>query len=186
MAKADFSKAKELFPSTQMNEAQWLTVFDSNPDIMWHIIGDIYDIVKAEEEKERGIRSMGRRPARKSVSLEKLYATVFPPTYSNDPFPEALKSLIVGKSQRQFAMKVPCNQSTLSRMLSGQIDPDLVMLERVAAAAKVSPHYFMEWRAQYLGQLITRILLERPHMSITALRSVRHGRRSLGEVRDAR
>lgn len=180
MAKADFAKAKELYPSTQMNEAEWLQVFDANPDVMWQILGDIYDIVKAEEEKERGIRSMGRRPARKGVSLQQLYATVFPPTYSNEPFAQALSSLMVGKSQRQFAMKVPCNQSTLSRMMSGQMQPDLLMLERIAAAAKVNPHYFMEWRAHYLGQLVTRILLERPNMSITALRNVRGARRSMG------
>ena len=180
MAKANFEKAKEMYPSTAMNEAQWLEVFDRNPDIMWTIIGDIYDVVKAEEDREKGIRSMGRRPARKGVSLEQLYATIFPPTYSQDPFPVALKHLIGDRSQRQFAMKIPCNQSTLSRMLAGQMNPDLTMLERIAAAGKVNPHYFVEWRAMYLGQLLTRVFTDRPNMSITALRNVRHGRKTLG------
>ena len=180
MAKANFEKAKELYPSTGMTDKEWLTVFDANPDIMWHIIGDMYDIVLAEEERERGIRSMGRRPARKGVSLEQLYAVVFPPTYSQEPFPKAFANLIKGKSQRQFAMKIPCNQSTLSRLLAGQVQPDLLMLERIAAAAKVNPHYFAEWRAMYLGQLITEVLLRRPNMSIQALRNVRHARKQLG------
>lgn len=183
MAKANFEKAKEQFPSTQMGEKEWLDVFDRNPDIMWTIIGDIYDVVKAEEDREKGIRSMGRRPARKGVSLEQLYSTIFPPTYSHDPFPQALATLIGDRSQRQFAMKIPCNQSTLSRMLAGTMIPDLTMMERIALAAKVSPHYFVEWRAMYLGQLLTRVFNDRPNMSITALRSVRHGRRTIGEQR---
>lgn len=180
MAKADFGRAKEMFPSVAMNDKEWLAVIDANPDIMWKTFGDIYDVVKAEEDKERGIRSMGRRPARKGVSLDELFAVVLPPSYSNDPFPVALKNLISSRSQRQFAMKVPCNQSTLSRMLAGQMTPDLVMLERLAAAGKVHPSYFLEWRAMYLGQLITRVFMDRPNMSIGALRRFRDGRAAFG------
>lgn len=176
MAKADFNRAKELYPSVFMDDKAWLIALDANPDIMWTTFGDIYDVVKAEEDKERGIRSMGRRPARKGVSLEMLFATVFPPNYSNEPFPVALKQLLAGRSQRQFAMKIPCNQSTLSRMLAGQMKPDLVMLERIAAAAKVNPSYFLEWRALYLGQLITSIFLQRPNLSTPVLRRFRNER----------
>lgn len=180
MSKANFERAKELYPSVHMDDKEWLAVIDDNPDIMWKTFGDIYDVVKAEEDKERGIRSMGRRPARKGVSLDELFAVVLPPSYSNDPFPLALKNLIAARSQRQFAMKVPCNQSTLSRMLAGQMKPDLVMLERLAAAGKVHPAYFMEWRALYLGQVITQVFLLRPNMSIGTLRRFRDGRAAFG------
>lgn len=180
MAKADFARAKEMYPSTGMDEAQWLTVFDANPDIMWAIIGDIYDVVKAEQERDAGVHKLGRRPQRSSSSLEEVYATVFPAQYTMDPFGEALHKLLAGRSIRAFAMKVPIDQSHLGRLMSGERALDLTVLERVASAAKVPPAYFVEWRALYVGQLVTRVLSERPNLSIKAVKAVRHGRNAVG------
>jgi hypothetical protein len=175
VAKANYERAKALYPSTAMGEAEWLQAFHRNPDIMWSIIGDVYDAVKTEEEKAAGIRRMGRRPARHGTSMEEVYATVFPTVYSSDPFPEALTKLLAGRSQRAFAAKIPCNQGTISRLLSGQLEPDIVMMERVAAAAKVAPYFFVEYRAQAIGQMVVKILMEQPNMSIQAMKRVRAG-----------
>ena len=175
MAKADYENAKRLYPSTSMGEKEWIGVFNRNEDIMWTIIGDVYDAVKTEEEKEAGIRRMGRRPARVATSMREVYATVFPVVYSSDPFTVAFEKLLNGRSQRAFAAKVPCNQGTISRLLSGQLTPDLTMLERIAAAGKVPPHFFLEYRAQLVGAMVTRILTEQPHMSITAMKRIRTG-----------
>ncbi len=175
MAKADYERARQLYPSVNMGEREWLAAFDRNPDIMWAIVGDVYDAVKTEEEKAAGLRRMGRRPARSASSMEEVYATVFPTVYSMDPFPEALVKLLNGRSQRAFAAKIPCNQGTVSRLLSGQLQPDLVMLERVAAAAKVPPYFFVEYRAQVIGHMVTKILTEQPNMSIAAMKRVRTG-----------
>jgi hypothetical protein len=181
VAKADFEKAKAMFPSIGFGESEWLAFFDTPAGFqaMGAILGDIYDVVKAEEDKAKGIRTMGRRPARKGVSLDEVYATVFPPQYTNEPFPVALKTLMAGRSQRQFCMKIPCHQTTLSRMLSGTLEPDLIMMERVADAAKVPPSYFAEWRAHYIGRLITNVFLQRPHMSITAVKSLKTGKNQM-------
>lgn len=173
MARANYDRARELYPSVTMGEQQWIDAFDRNPDIMWAIVGDVYDAVKTEEEKAAGIRRMGRRPARQSSSMQEVYATVFPTVYSSDPFPEALVKLLNGRSQRAFAAKIPCNQATISRLLSGQLQPDLIMLERVAAAAKVPPYFFLEYRAQVIGYMVTKILTEKPNMSIAAMKHVR-------------
>ena len=178
MAKANLERAKELYPSTYtMGEREWVKFFDTPQGFaaMGAIIGDIFDEVKAEEEKEAGVKRMGRRPGR-SASLAEVYATVFPAAYSMDPFPTALVKLLNGRSQRAFAAKIPCNQSTLSRLLSGEWKPDLSMMESIAAAAKVAPSFFMEWRAMYVGQVITETLLNRPNLSITHLRQVNGSR----------
>lgn len=180
MAKADLERAKSMYPSTYlMGEKEWLTFFDTPQGFaaMGAIIGDIFDEVKAEEEKEAGVKRMGRRPGR-SASLSEVYATVFPAPYSMDPFPEALTKLLNGRSQRAFAAKVPCNQSTMSRLLSGEWKPDIPMMESIAVAAKVSPAFFLEWRAMYVGQLITSTLMARPHLSITHLRTVNGSKRA--------
>lgn len=176
MAKADYERAKSQYPSTAMGEAEWVKVFDANPDIMWKIIGDIYDAVKTEQEKEAGIRRMGRRPARQGTSMEEVYRTIFPQQYSMEPFPVALAGLLKGRSQRQFAPKVPVNQATISRLLSGQLTPDMVMLERIALAAKVPPHYFVEYRALFVGSLITRVLTDQPNMGVSAVKRLRAAR----------
>lgn len=176
MARADYENAKALYPSVSMGEADWLQVFHRNTDIMWAIIGDIYGAIKTEEEKAAGIHRMGRRPSRTATSLDDVYATVFPAQFSMDPFPVALSKLLAGRSQQQFAMKIPCNQTTISRLLSGRRQPDLVMLGRIAAAAKVSPFFFLEFRALWVANLVAKQLLAAPNMSITAIKRVRAGR----------
>lgn len=174
MAKADFERAKERYPSTQMGEKQWLAFFDTPAGMhaMGRIIGDIYDVVKAGEEKEAGLQRMGRRPRREG-SLADVYATVFPQPYTMDPFPEAMLKLLNGRSQRAFAPRVPVHQTTLSRLLAGTMTPDVTMLERIAVAAKVHPSYFVEWRALYVSQMVEKVLTQRPNIGVSAYKSVR-------------
>lgn len=179
MAKADFQRAKDIYPSTGMDEPQWVAVFDRNPDIMWHMVGDLYSAVRDEEDHEAGIRRVGRRPARTSASLEDVWATVFPTQASMDPFVEALGKLIGTRSIRAFALKVPCHYSTLSRLRGGQLQPDMPMMESIAKAGKVPPSFFLEWRAMYVGALMTRVLTQRPNLSVTALRAINTGRAEL-------
>ncbi len=176
MAKADFNKAKQQFPSTSMGEPEWMAFFDTpaGAHAMGRILGDIYDAVKAEEEKAKGIHRMGRRPRREG-SIEDVYSTVFPQTYTMDPFPEAMLKLLNGRSHRQFAPRVPVHQTTMSRLMRGEIKPDLPMLERIAAACKVQPGYFVEYRAMFVGQLLTRVFTERPNMGVAAFRQVKTG-----------
>lgn len=179
MAKADFETAKGQYPSTQMGEATWVKVFDERPDIMWRILGDIYDVVKAEEEKRLGRRAMGRRPGRTGVSLQELYDVVFREPYSNDPFDVALDKLMVGKSLSEIARLVPCDKGYLSRVLNGKVPLTLLLMERVAISVDVHPSYFMEWRAKYLSGLVENVLTRRPHLAIGHMERVRAGRRRL-------
>jgi len=174
-AKANFERAKEQYPSTEMGEGQWVAAFDRNPDIMWAILGDIYQVVRDEEERDNGTRRMGRRPVRAAGSVDELMRTVLPDQYTQEPFKGALAKLLKGRSQQAFANKIPCSQSTMSRLLSGDAEPDMAMMERVAAAAKVQPHYFLEYRARYVSDMVQQVLTERPNVSITAFRKARGG-----------
>lgn len=173
MAKADFEGAKKRFPSVGMDEEAWLEAMTKNPDVMWTILADIYNIVKDEEERAGGKKRMGRRPTRAASSLDDLMDTVIPPQFTTEPFAESLRKLMVGRSQQQFARVVPCDQSTISRLLSGELRPDLVMIVRIAGAAKVPPHYFVEYRALYIGAVIERVLTEHPHLGVAAFKRLR-------------
>jgi transcriptional regulator with XRE-family HTH domain len=174
MPKADFEKAKELYPSTtQMGEPEWLAFFDTPEGVraMGRILGDIYREVRAQEDKVAGRTKMGRRP-RTEGTLDEVMDVIFPAQYSMDPFPLALTKLMAGRSTRQFAPRIPCNQSTLVRLMNGKLLPDLAMLERIAAAAKVRPHYFVEYRAMAVSTLVEKALMEYPHQGITAYKAM--------------
>lgn len=148
---------------------------------MGRILYDVYDKIMDEEERAAGMRRMGRRPARNEVPLAEVYRKVLPPPPSQDPFPVALKVLLNGRSLRWFAPKIPVDVSTLSRMMNGKAEVDILMLERISAAAKVHPSYFVEWRAMYVAKVIQEVYLQSPHLSITAFRALRSGKQALAE-----
>src|ERR1700679_1125040 len=124
MTKADFSKAAVLYPSTAMNDAAWIKVFDAEPQIMWAILADVFTVAIAEQDRDAGSHTSGRRRSRAADSVEDFRNVVFPDYWNREPFPAALRALMGGRSQNQFARKVPVSQATLSRMLSGQQTPD--------------------------------------------------------------
>jgi len=175
MAKADLEHAKALYPSCAMGVEQWVGFFGTGPGLraMGRILYDIFDEMKSREERENGVRRIGRRPARSAVSMLDLMAVVKPDEFTNEPFIPALRRLLRGRTQEVFARKVPISQPLLSRLMSGERVPDLVMLERLAAAAGVQPWHFPEWRALYLGRLMTEVLTECPHLGISAIKDVR-------------
>lgn len=180
MPKADLDRARQLYPSTEeLGYDGWRAFFDTPQGFaaMGQILYDIYDEVLAQAERDAGRQQMGRRPARDAVSLDDVFAIVFPAPYTVDPFPLALEKLLAGQSQRAFCRKIPCSQPTLSRYLSGTVPPDLSTLERIALAARVRPSYFIEWRALWFGRMVTRVLLDRPNVSVTVFEQ-------LAKVRD--
>lgn len=142
-----------------------------DPSIMWRILYDIFDKTLIEEEKAEGKVRLGRRPKR-PASREEILAVAVPPMFTHKPFPEALKDLIGQRSQRSFARRMGCAQGTVSKLLAGQLKPDRYTMERAAAAGRVNPWYFREWRAQYLLDVAADLLRRNPHMSVAYLRAM--------------
>jgi transcriptional regulator with XRE-family HTH domain len=115
-----------------------------------------------------------------------VWATVFPNAYTNEAFGPALGDLLAQRkmSQRAFALKIPVHQTTMSRFISGAMQPDMAMIERIAAAARVNPAYFVEYRAKLIGDAVCTVLRERPNMGITAYRYLKHGAAALQQEVD--
>jgi len=176
MPKADLEKAKRMYPSTQMGTEEWTGFFGTSEGYhaLGRILGDIYDFVKAEEEREAGMHRMGRRP-RRTGSLDDVYRTVFPQAYTMDPFREAMLKLLAGRSQRAFAPRIPMTQSSLNRLLRGEVEPDMQVLEAIANAAKVHPSFFVEWRAMYVSAQITRVLTSQPNVGVKVYKEMSRG-----------
>lgn len=170
--KSDWAKARSHVPWAE--DDVWAERLAENPEALYRIIADSYDIALRDEEKLRGEQRSGRRPKPPQVPLDQVYAAVFPSQYSMDPFRETLEKLMDGRSQRAFARRVPCHQTTLSRLLSGALAPDLAMMERIASAAGVQPWYFVEWRAQFVASVVQSSLMANPNMSVNAIRGLRN------------
>lgn len=172
MARADYASAKKRFPNIEAATSDnWVEFFDSPHGfgVLGKLMGDAYGTVKDEEERQAGTRRTGNRRAPRRASLDEVMATIFPDRYSMDPFPLAMEKLLAGRSQRAFAKKVPMHQMTLSRLMRGHYEPDLEMLERIAKAAKVTPAYFLEWRAEYISRVLANVFRQRPNLSVAAL-----------------
>lgn len=185
MVRADLEAAKRLYPSCGMGVGEWVAFFNSPAGLgaLGKILYDIYDEVRSAEERNAGLRRIGRRPGRSAVPLAEVMQVVLPTEFNHDPLPAALAKLLNGRSQRQFARRVPISQPHLCRILSGERSPDLEQLERIAVAAGVQPWYFIEWRAKYISILMGEVLAESPHLSISALRAMRDGRRGIPAAR---
>lgn len=159
-------------PSLGWDAEQVEAYLAANPEVMYRIFGDMYSIVKDEEAKAEGHRRVGRRPMRAADSIDEMLATVLPEQYATKPFPQALRELMGRQSQRTFSRKVPCHQTTLSRLLSGELSPDLETMECLARAAGAHPSWFAEWRAQAIATVIRSVLERDPQLSIRMFREV--------------
>jgi hypothetical protein len=159
--KADWDKVKEQFPSTQWGENEWQAVLDGDPDIMWRVVGDICKAVVATESE---VRRTGRRPSA-HLSLADV-ERILSPNYSEEAFPAALALLMVGRTQRAFATRVPVHHHTLRRLLNGEIQPSLPMMASLARAGRQQPHYFREYRIAAVAQAVAAHLELHPNQSI--------------------
>ena len=177
MGRADLERAKELFPSCDMGKAGWVSFFSTaeGEAAVGKLLYDIYDEVLAAEERHAGTHKMGRRARRDPVSLDEVYGIVFPQQYNNEPLAVVVRRYIAstGESQKAFAARIPADGALLSRNLTGHTEPKLDMLEAIAKAMNVKPWYLVEWRAAFLGALVTETLLKSPHLSITAVKNMR-------------
>ena len=170
-SRSDWGAARARAPYA--DTANWGELLEEHPEVLHRIIADAYDVVLREEEKTNGTRRLGRRPKPSQVPIGDVVGKVFPQQYSSLPFTKALEDLIGDRSQRQFSRNVPCHQGTLSKLLRGEYEPDMPMMERLAVAGGQGPWYFREWRAQYVGALVTDALMSNPSTGVQAVRALR-------------
>jgi hypothetical protein len=171
---ADWEKGRALYPEMDDPAEKWAVLLADKPDVLMTMIADIVKVAKATEG---GARRTGRRPVVAGMTFDEVWATLQPDRFSMQPFADSFAALIAdrGMTQRQFCQRLPWSQSSMSRLLSGQLTPDLKTLEAIASVAKVSPAYFLEYRAYLLGHLVAEVLQANPHLSITIVKRMARG-----------
>lgn len=177
MPRIDVEKARALYPSCAMGTAEWNAFFQTpaGEQAFGRIVYDILDELKSQEERDAGMRRIGRRPQRSAIPLQEVYDTIFPTEFDNAPMREQMRPHV--KNQRAFARRANIAQSQVSRILSGEItDVPIEMMESIARACKVRPWRFPEWRAAYVGQLVSEMMLQSPHLGTRVLKGLRNRR----------
>lgn len=148
--------------------------FTEDPDLMWLLVGDMVRYVSSEETP-RGERVSSRRKVQgRDRNLQAVW-DIIGPRYSMEPFPVAVLELIGERSQRAFATRCGFGsggQTTLRRYIKGERPLNMPALEAIAKAGRVSPFYFIEFRALWLAQELMRAMLARPNVSVAAVKKV--------------
>lgn len=179
-SRANWGKARDR--ASWSEGADWTQRLQENPQALFRIVADSYAF--AVRERDPSIVKPGRRVPTDPVSIEEVFGTIFEDHFSTAPFPEALAELIGSDSQRAFSAKVPCHQTTISRLLDGKMTPDLAIMERLAVAGGRRPWFFAEWRAMFISKIVRESMLVDPRMSIGVLKGLRElDRRGSGNGR---
>lgn len=137
----------------------WDAYFTDNPDALHRVLADLYQVTQSSRA----------RPS----SLEELWSLVTP-SFSNEPFPAAVRTLLAGRSVRWLAGRIGISQPYLTRLLNGQKpvisihDPkgSMLRIEVVAKALRVHPSHFAEWRRLWVMSLIDSAFESQPNLSI--------------------
>lgn len=168
---ADLANADQ-FESLKHGEAEWVHFFDERPDVLHAILGDIYVATVYDERKRAtGQRLDGRRVMPRDANLAAL-ETMITPRYSMDVFDVAVRELMGEKSLRQFASRVPMDHRELSRMMRGETRLTMYALERIAASARVTPHFFQEYRVLFIAAALERVFTTRPNLSVGVIKKL--------------
>lgn len=156
-------RAVATYPAVK--DVNWESLFTNDLDMVGRIIGDILKLQKAEENPHR----RGRRTV-PQVPTDKIWEMF--EGFSNEPFGEALEKLMEKQTVRQVAIRLNMSHMTLYRLKTGASEPTLEMMEEIAAAFRKPPHYFMEYRAMLLAQVLEQRLMQEPRLSVELFKSI--------------
>lgn len=141
----------------------WRTYLADNPTVMYRLLADLHGVAR---------RFRGEDPGR-VPTVEELRGLVTP-SYSNDPFPVALRAALGKRSARWLAGRLNMHFSYVCRLLNGERDVvdvndprhSMDRLEAIARELRVHPSYFAEWRRLWVMTLMDAMFEDRPNLSI--------------------
>lgn len=143
--------------------AFWEDYLEQNPDVLHRILGDLYQATTGSREAPD--------------TLEELWA-VITPTFSQEPFGEAVLTLLGEQSLRSLALRTPFSVQVLHRWVRGErpvvtvndVEGSMYRLEQIAKGLRVHPSYFAEWRRLWAVSLIDGAFTTNPNLSVTFFR----------------
>jgi hypothetical protein len=141
----------------------WRQFLTDRPDVMYRLLGDLHQaaaVIKGEDPtRVPTVEELG-----KLVSAQ----------YTNEPFGDALKCLLNGRSVRWLAQQLRLHHSQITRIIRGERDivtlrdpaGSMYQIEAIARVLRVHPSYFVEWRRLWIMALLDDAFAAQPHLSI--------------------
>jgi hypothetical protein len=123
----------------------------------------IRDISKIDDDNPG--RS-GPRPALDRKTAEQRYKEMLRVDYSEYEFQDAFRILAQGRSIRSLAAKTGLDRNMVQKLLAGKREPDIQIMEQIAAAFKKRPAYFLEYRVMYVLGALEGRMLSAPEMTV--------------------
>lgn len=147
------SLSKLTGPADKATKLAWVATFTARPDAMHALLADFIKQVHATPGR------IGQRPMPKEELVDfhgLLYGE------ENDlPLREVLPKL-VKISERAFCLKIHMSRRTYQRLLLGDHDPDVGEIRSIAAALKLPPTYFVEYRKVMATAAFVSLITDRP------------------------
>lgn len=139
----------------QAAQVDWSSVFRSDPDVFARLLGDV---LKAE-----GRGSIpGKRPQLDRAEGAKRLAKIAGEDHATVDFAAAFRALTHSLSVRGAARKTGLSQAMTQRLLAGDVQPSFEIMEKVAAAFRKHPSYFLEYRILKVLVFIDKFLTDSP------------------------
>lgn len=145
-----YEEIKTQFPSVE--KLNWHEALKDG-EMFSRLIKDIIKIGASSDQKRPGPRS---NPTSRESANE--FRKILHEDYSEFAFPVAFAALAGSRSIRSIASKVNISKSTVHRLLTGELKPDVYIMTEIAKAFKKHPSYFVEYREMAIaGAILTKI-----------------------------
>jgi len=131
------------FPS--VTSIDWAKSFSQDIDLFGRIHRDIMRIDQVNQKT-----GPGPRPVLDEKTGWNRLQQIRGEDFSDFPFRETFRSLSGTRSLRHIATKVGISYVMVHRLLNGDREPDLWLLEQIAIAFKKHPSFFVEYRIAYI------------------------------------
>lgn len=161
MSADDFSDAHEQYPSLswlaqppgKATKRAWVAAFTDRPQALEDLLSDL--IKQAHAVPGR----IGQRPMPKEEDVN-LQALIYG-DYTEEPLTDILPKLMK-VSERSFCDQLKVSRRTFQRLLSGDYDPDMELIRRIAALVNKPPSFFVEYRLMAAQAAFIQLIVERP------------------------
>ena len=141
---------KDSHPSVQ---SEWGGLIDD--DMFIKILGDVL-------KSERRTSTPGKRPGlSKNEGMEKINK-LLDRDFSDLEFSKAFRTLSSGRSIRSITSVTGLSKSHIQRLLSGEDNPSIDSIEKIAKGFKKHPSYFLEYRIYKVLGMLNSVMADNP------------------------
>lgn len=157
------TEIKQAFPSVE--QLDWKKAFDADITLLGRILRDLLKSDQATPGRPGPRPSLDRARAEPRLD-EWLGKDPTERPYTTLPFCDAFRLLTKRKSLTQVSRKVDMSRTQTFRLLKGDIEPTLPMIEQIAKAYGKAPAWFKEYRVAAITAAIVTALDQKPEQTI--------------------